>query len=182
MNLTAGICPKCKEYLLLKSNVPFLVCPLCGESISNHEATTLLDNRCRDATQMNNITADCIALEAQYGPDLPWLILNRVVANFPQLESPTYLLTKLSGFDPAIVREYLHRFANLKSQPENVPWAEDFLDNCLTYRNMEYADLFTAYIENKVRPAKQDEYRKKLAELRESTLTSPTTRYPPSCC
>lgn len=167
MNLTAGICPKCQEYLLLKSNVPFLVCPLCGASISNHEATTLLDKRCCDASQMNNITADCIALEAKYGPELPWLILSRVVANFPHLESPAYLLTKLSGFAPSAVWEYLKRFANLKSQPENVPWAEDFLDTCLTYRNMEFADLFAAYIENKVRSAKQDDYRKKLAELRE---------------
>ena len=167
MNLTAGICPKCHEYLLLKSNVPFLVCPLCGEAISNNEAATLLDSKCRDQANLNDLTADCIVLEAQYGPELPFMILRQVVENFPQMESPTYLLTKLSGYDMAAVRAYLQRFANFPSQPSNVPWAEDFLDTCLTYRNMEFADLFAAYIENKIRPAKQDEYRKKLAQLRE---------------
>ncbi len=166
MNLTAGICPKCHEYLLLKNNVPFVVCPLCGESISHHEATVLLDNKCSDQANLNDLTADCIALEVQYGPELPYMILSQVVENFPQLESPTYLLTKLTGYDGGAVREYLKRFANLKSQPNNVPWAEDFLDACLNYRNMEFADLFAAYIENKIRPEKQVEYREKLAKLR----------------
>lgn len=166
MNFDAGICPKCKEYLLLKSNVPFLVCPLCGQSISSTEAKTGLQHKCQDQDNINDLIADCIALEIQYGPELPFMILSELLANFPYLESPAYLLTKMTGYEVGAVRSYLRTFAGTKSDPSNVPWAEEFLDNCLDYRNMEFADLFVAYIQNKIRPDKQDKYRRKLQKLR----------------
>lgn len=166
MNFEAGICPKCKEYLLLKRNVPFLVCPMCGQSISSGEAMGLLRNKCKDADSINDLIADCIALEMQYGPDLPFMILGEITENFPKMESPAYLITKMTGYEVAAVRLYLQTFASVKSEPGNVPWAEEFLDNCLNYRNMEFADLFLAYIENKIRPDKQAFYRDKVVQLR----------------
>lgn len=166
MNFDAGICPKCKEYLLLKSNVPFLVCPLCGQSISSAEAKTNLQSKCRDKDCVNDLIADCIVLEMQYGPELPFMILGELLENFPHLESPAYLITKMTGYRVDAVRSYLKSFAGTKSDPGNVPWAEEFLDTCLDYRNMEFADLFVAYIENKIRPEKQAEYKSKVQKLR----------------
>lgn len=166
MNFDAGICPKCQEYLLLKSSVPFLVCPMCGQSISSTEAKINLQNKCRDKDCVNDLIADCIVLEMQYGPELPFMILGELLENFPHLESPAYLITKMTGYRVDAVRSYLKAFAGTKSDPNNVPWAEEFLDACLDYRNMEFADLFVAYIENKIRPEKQAEYKNKVQKLR----------------
>lgn len=166
MNFDAGICPKCKEYLLLKSNVPFLICPMCGQSISSAEAKNILQSKCQDKDSVNDLIADCIALEMQYGPELPFMILGELIDNFPYLESPAYLITKLTGYEVGAMRSYLKAFAGTKSDPGNVPWAEEFLDNCLDYRNMEFADLFIAYIENKIRPEKQAAYKAKVQKLR----------------
>lgn len=166
MSYSAAICPKCHHYLLVKDNVPFLVCPVCNESISNQESTTLLHERCHDADRINDVIADCIALELQYGPELPYLVLCEIVDAFPRQESPAYLLTKMAGYSVAAVRAYLRNFASIKSETDNVPWAEEFLDNCLTYQNMEFADLFSTYIQNKVAPANQAKYFDKLQQLR----------------
>lgn len=166
MSYSAAICPKCHKYLLVKDNVPFLVCPVCGESISNQESTALLRDRCHDADNVNNVIADCITLELQYGPELPYLVLCEIVEAFPHQESPAYLLTKMAGYSVAAVRAYLKNFAPIKSEPSNVAWAEEFLDNCLTYQNMEFADLFLTYIQNKITPSHQNKYFEKLQKLR----------------
>lgn len=158
MNLEAGICPKCHEYLLLKTKTPFLVCPKCGETISAQLANGLVEKRCADADYVNSIIAQCVALEIKYGPDLPFMLLSKVVTNFPHLESPSYLLVKLSGFQVGMVYDYLKTFANTKSDPVNVPWAESFLDNALDYQTIDYADLFRSYVYNKIRPERQQHY------------------------
>ncbi len=158
MNLEAGNCPKCHEYLLLKQNTPFLVCPKCGETISAQTANALVEARCADPNQINAIIAECVALEIKYGPDLPYMLLAKIVQNFPRLESPAYLLVKLSGYELGLVHDYLKAFADTKSDPVNVPWAESFLDNCLDYQTLDFADLFRSYIRNKIRPEKQSHY------------------------
>ncbi len=165
MNLEAGNCPKCHEYLLLKQNTPFLVCPKCGETISAQAANAIVESRCADANQINSIIAECVALEMTYGPDLPFMLLSKVVSNFPHLESPAYLLVKLSGYDAGVVYDYLKAFANTKSDPMNVPWAESFLDNCLDYQMIDAADLFRNYVHNKVRKEKQAHYLNLIDEL-----------------
>ena len=158
MNLEAGNCPKCHEYLLLKQNTPFLVCPKCGETISAQAANAIVENRCADAEQINSVIAECVALEMKYGPELPYMLLAKIVNNFPHMESPAYLLVKLSGYDMGLVYDYLRTFANTKSDPMNVPWAESFLDNCLDYSSIEVADLFRSYVYNKVRKERQSHY------------------------
>ena len=163
--LEPGICPQCHDYLLLKSGVPFLICPLCGKSISGEVAIQTLDQRCADPKYTDALIADCVALEAQYGPELAYTILGKLVDNFPRLESPAYMITKLTGFESGTVYQYLKDYAGIKSQPSNVPWAENFLDQTLTFQNMEFAGLFFQYIDNKIRPEKQDEYREKLHKL-----------------
>lgn len=158
MNLEAGNCPKCHEYLLLKQNTPFLVCPKCGETISAQAANAIVEKRCADAGQVNAIIAECVALEMKYGPDLPYMLLAKVVNNFPHMEKPAYLLVKLSNYDLGLVYDYLKTFANTKSDPVNVPWAESFLDACLDYQMVEAADLFRSYVRNKVRKDRQEHY------------------------
>ncbi len=166
MAFETGICPKCREYILVKDSIPFLVCPMCGNSISNREATTTLNQKCADIDNVNDLIADCIALEIQYGPEMPIMILAKLADNFPQMESPAYLLTKLARYSVAAVHMYLKSFAEIKSDPKNVPWAEEFLDNCISYSNMEFADLFIQYIQNKVRKEKKQEYIDKVEKLR----------------
>lgn len=158
MNFEAGNCPKCHEYLLLKQKTPFLVCPKCGETISAQAANAIVEKRCADPQQINAVIAECVALEIKYGPDLPYMLLAKIVTNFPHLESPAYLLVKLSGYEPGTVYDYLKTFANTKSDPVNVPWAESFLDNCITYQNVDYAQLLRSYVRNKVRSEKQSHY------------------------
>ena len=158
MNLQAGNCPKCHEYLLLKQNTPFLVCPKCGETISAQAANAIVESRCADPDEINTVIAECVALELKYGPDLPFMLLSKIVNNFPHLESPAYLLVKLSGYEPGMVYDYLKTFAGTKSDPMNVPWAEGFLDNCLDYNMIDAADLFRSYVYNKIRKEKQAHY------------------------
>ena len=158
MNLEAGNCPKCHEYLLLKPNTPFLVCPKCGEAISAQAANAIVESRCADANQINAVIAECVALEMKYGPDLPYMLLAKIVNNFPHLEKPAYLLVKLSGFDAGLTYEYLKTFAGTKSDPANVPWAESFLDSCLDYTMIDAAELFRSYVRNKVRRERQEHY------------------------
>lgn len=165
MNLEAGNCPKCHEYLLLKQNTPFLVCPKCGETISAQAANAIVESRCADANQVNAIIAECVALEITYGPELPFMLLSKIVSNFPHLESPAYLLVKVSGYEPGLVYDYLKTFAGTKSDPINVPWAEGFLDNCLDYTMIDAADLFRSYVYNKVRKERQAHYLNIIDEL-----------------
>jgi hypothetical protein len=164
--LDIGICPKCGEYILLKGNVPFLICPKCVGEVSAKETVALLKKKCNDKDNVNEIIADCIALELQYGQELPFLVLAELADNFPLMEEPNFLVTRLSGYETGTVRVYLERFSGRKSDPRNVPWAEEFLDACLTYGNMEFADQFASYIENKIDSAKKQKYTNKLLELR----------------
>ena len=158
MSFEAGNCPKCHEYLLLKNKTPFLVCPKCGETISAQAANAIVEKRCADADQINAVIAECVALEIKYGPELPFMLLSKVVSNFPHLESPAYLLVKLTDFQVGFVYDYLKTFANTKSESVNVPWAESFLDSALDYSTIEYADLFRSYVRNKVHPDRQKKY------------------------
>lgn len=165
MNLQAGNCPKCHEYLLMKQNMPFLICPKCGETISAQSANAIVERRCADADQINAVIAECVALEIKYGPELPFMLLSKIVANFPHLESPAYLLIKLAGYEMGLVYDYLKTFSSIKSEPKNVPWAESFLDNCLSFQTIEFADLFRSYVRNKVRAEKQQFYLDKIETL-----------------
>ena len=147
-----------QAYLLLKQKSPFLICPKCGETISAQGANAIVEKRCAEADKVSTIIAECVALEIKYGPELPFMLLSKIVENFPHLESPAYLLVKLTDFQLGFVYEYLKTFAGTKSEPGNVPWAESFLDSAIDYSTIEYADLFRSYVRNKVRPEKQKHY------------------------
>ena len=166
MAFKAGVCTRCSEYILLKENIPFVVCPKCTGNVSGREAAEALKVKCNDKDKINDIIADCIALEVQYGPKLPFMVLAMVADNFPRMESPAYLLVKLAGFDTASVRMYLDAFAGVKSDPKNVPWAKEFLDNAVAYRNMEFAPLFVSYIENKLGKDDKEKYLNKVDKLK----------------
>jgi hypothetical protein len=166
MALVAGICPKCNEYILLKENIPFLICPCCSGTISNRECRAFLEKRCGDKDKVHGVIADCIALEINYGKELPFMVLTVLCDNFPRMEEPAFLLVKLSDFDWSITRTYLETFSEIKSNSDNVPWAAEFLDEAITYRSMEFADFFVQYIENKLEENKKQKYLDKVERLR----------------
>jgi predicted RNA-binding Zn-ribbon protein involved in translation (DUF1610 family) len=171
MSFSAGICTKCEEYILLKDGVPFLVCPMCGATVGYREATEVLGKKCADAKQVHEVVADCIVLEAAYGPELPFMILADVCDNFPRMEEPAYMLVRLSAYNAMVVKTYLESFADIKSDARNIPWAEEFLDAVVTYRNMEMADLLIRFIENKVKDEKKKEYLDKVNGLRKEYVS-----------
>jgi hypothetical protein len=166
MSFSAAICPKCEEYILAKDGVPFLICPMCNGSISAHDALERLKLKCNDKDKANEVIGDCIALELQYGPQLPYLVLATLCDNFPKMEEPAFLLVRLSNFDMEPMYLYLDTFAKIKSNPKDTPWVTEFLDTVLLYKNMGYADLLSAYIENKCDKENREKYLKILEKLR----------------
>jgi predicted RNA-binding Zn-ribbon protein involved in translation (DUF1610 family) len=164
---SAGICTKCNEYILLKDGIPFLVCPICGANIGFREATENLKKRCADGNTVHTVIADAIALELNYGAELPFRILTTVAENFPRMEEPAYLLVRLSGYDRNLVRAYLEQFSEIKSDKGNISWAQDFLDTIITYGNMDFAELIEQYIENKLPQNKKRDYLDRVQKLKE---------------
>jgi hypothetical protein len=139
---------------------------MCDETTSYREATELLNQKCGNKDTVHGVIADAIALELNYGAELPYQILTAVCENFPRMEEPAYLLVRLSGYLPVLVKAYLDDFAEIKSDKGNVPWATDFLDTIITYGNMDIADQIIQYIDNKVPQAKKQEYYDKVEKLR----------------
>jgi hypothetical protein len=171
---TAGICTKCNEYILLKDGVPFLVCPKCNATVGFREATAELNKKCADKDTVHNVIGDAIALEMDYGPELPYRVLTTVSENFPRMEEPAYLLVQLSGYDSTLVRAYLEEFCEIKSDKGNVPWAEGFLDLIITYGNMDIADLIVKYIDNKIPQTKKQKYFDRVEKLRKEYTAKAT--------
>jgi predicted RNA-binding Zn-ribbon protein involved in translation (DUF1610 family) len=163
---SAGFCTKCDEYILLKDGVPFLVCPMCGGTVSFREAAEELNKRCSNKDTVHSVIADAIALEISYGAELPYKILTTVSENFPRMEEPAYLLVRLSGYNNTLVRAYLEEFGEIKSDTGNISWAEEFLDCIITYGNMEMSDLIVKYIDSKIPQSKKQKYFDRVEKLR----------------
>ncbi|MDR0975969.1 MAG: hypothetical protein LBM01_03370 [Christensenellaceae bacterium] len=162
MSFTAGVCPKCKEYLLLKEGVPFLVCPLCSANISFQKSQTLLKNRCMNPENISKLIEDCLTLEVRYGKELPLYIMGELADNFPSNEEVSYLLCSLTNFDEALTREHLKKFAALPSKPA---WAEKLLAACLRFDYLDIEDTLKTYIKTKLDPKFHPEYLAKLKHL-----------------
>jgi len=159
--LTAGICPNCNEYILLKKGVPFLICPLCGENLSARQAMATLEVICADARKLNENIAHCLKLEEKYGPELPLQILSVIEKFFPHNEEVAFLVVKMAGYGSYAVRGYLTNFASVKTP---VPFAEEFMQKSLTFRNLGFADLFTQYINNKFTGKQQFVWKERIKE------------------
>jgi predicted RNA-binding Zn-ribbon protein involved in translation (DUF1610 family) len=168
---SAGICAKCNEYILLKDGVPFLVCPMCGATIGFREATEKLNQKCANPDTVHGVIADSIALEVDYGAELPYRILTVVCEHFPRMEEPAYLLVRLSSYEPVLVKVYLEEYSDIKSDKGNVPWAEDFLDTIITYGNMDIADSIVKYIDNKLPQSKKQKYFDRVEKLKKEYTT-----------
>jgi predicted RNA-binding Zn-ribbon protein involved in translation (DUF1610 family) len=163
---SAGLCTKCNEYILLKDGVPFLVCPMCGASTGYRESTEALTKKCLEKDEVHRVIADAIALETTYGAELPYRILTVVVENFPRMEEPAYMLVRLSGYDNTLTKAYLNQFGGIKSDPDNVPWAENLLNLIITYNNMDIADLLIQYANNKLPENKKQKYLDQINKMR----------------
>ena len=173
MNLSAGICPNCNEHLLLKSGVPFLICPLCGESLSAREGTAALDIVCADSKKLHENIAKCLKLEEKYGPQMPLQILHILARHFPHNEEVAYLIVKMSGYAPMAIKQYLASFAGIRKQAS---FAEEFLENALTFRHMAWADMFEQYIAHRLSGNQQARWHAKLDEMRTSYRPSGENR------
>lgn len=163
MNVNAGICPSCNEHILLKKGIPFLICPLCGESISAKQSAAVLQEMCSDPKMINENLLQCIKLEEKFGPSLPLQILAVLTENFPYNEDVAYLTVKMRGYSGLAVKQYLLAFSESKKK---VPYADDFLDNAMTGKNMVWGHLFEKYIENRLSGSKQKWFRERIREMR----------------
>jgi hypothetical protein len=147
MAFSPGMCPHCEEFILMKDKVPFLVCPLCSENVLARDGAGLLDELCADPKLTNAIIAQCIKIEQEFGPELPLQVILKLCENFPENEQAAYLAISMSGFTPVMVEQYLTAFAD---NTKEVPFAVDFLEGALKYRNLRFAALFRKYIDSKL--------------------------------
>jgi len=90
-NFSAGVCPNCKEHLLLKQGLMFLVCPLCAENIAARESKEALEQIYEVPLALNENIAQVLRLEKKYGPQLPYQILLVLKSKFPHNEQIAFL-------------------------------------------------------------------------------------------
>ena len=140
-----------------------MVCPLCSESISARETIAELDTVCGNGKKLQENIAKAVKLETMYGPELPYHVLLILAEKFPSNEDVGYLLVKMSDYSPHNIRTYLSSFASARKQ---VTWAEDFLEQTLTYKNMNFADFFEQYIKNKLPEERKRVWTEKFREMR----------------
>ena len=163
--IQAARCPKCEKLLLCELSDVFVQCPHCEKNISVEESVELLQQICSNPALTSEILARCLEIERRHGPQLPLLVLSVVEEAFPLNEEVAFIILKISGFQSVLVRSYLSRFKNSKKKH---PFAEDFLQEALTVRNMEFSPLFEEYIRAKLPPKRQQRYFELMRELRET--------------
>jgi hypothetical protein len=134
--------------ILLKDNVPFLVCPLCGQNVLAREAIERLDAVCAEPKLTNALIAQCLEIEREHGAELPLQVVLKLCEKFPQNETVAFMAVTLSDFNPSIVHQYLVAFSD---DAREIPFAVDFLEGALKFRNLRHASLFRAYITNKLK-------------------------------
>jgi len=168
-----ALCPKCEELILVSQRDIFVVCPKCEENISGEEGKTKLKDWVGDPKNVTEVIAMCIDLEDKFGPSVSTAILVIAEAAFPLNEQIAYLNLKYQDFTPTHVRNHLNRFAKIKTK-KYLPWAEEFLSNTLTVRNMEHSALFEEYITNKVLSKMKDRYIEMLRHMKASYTKTAT--------
>ena len=171
-NFSAGICPKCKEHLLLKQGLLFLVCPLCAENIGARESKEALELLYANPAALTENIAHVLRLEKKYGPQLPYQVLLVLKKHFPHNEEVAFLTLKMSGYNSFLLKEYLTNFAKFQKP---VSFASEVLENGLTPRNWELAALFEQYIKNKTAGAVNTRWTEKLREMNAAIAANPPT-------
>jgi len=164
-NLKPALCPKCEELILVSQRDVFVTCPKCNENISGDEAGKKLETWVGDPANVTEVLAMCIALYDAYDPSIATSVLVIAEAAFPLNEEFAYLNLKYQDYSSAHIKNHLSRFANIKAK-KYLPWAEEFLNASMAVRNMENADLFEKYIENKVISKRKKQYLEMLREMR----------------
>jgi len=168
-----AICPKCDELILVDKKEAFSQCALCEKTISAHEGIQSLQDYCSIPGNTNEVIERCIKLDEKYGPEVPLSILSIVAQNFPMNEQVAFLMVRMDGYEPLMVRDYLSRF---KTSKKKAPFAEEFLDKAMTVRNMEFAGMFEIYIQ-RLMEHKRQRYIELMRTLMESyTKVSTSTR------
>jgi predicted RNA-binding Zn-ribbon protein involved in translation (DUF1610 family) len=173
-SLSAGVCPKCNEHLLIKQGLIFLVCPLCGENIRAVESKDTLEKNYADPAKLTDHIATVLRLEKKYGPQLPYQILLVLKKNFPHNEEVAFLALKFSDFSSFMLKEYLTNFAKFQKP---VSFAVEVLENGLTPRHWELAPLFEQYIKNKTTGAVKERWLGKLREMNAAIAMNPVKDY-----
>jgi len=165
MSFKPAFCPKCDDLILVSEKTPFVECPACDGAIAAEEAITKLEDHCRRPSNIQPMLSRCIEMEAEFGSELPTAILAILADSFPGNEQVHYLVTKMGGYQPQLVESYLVRFSKDRKK---TPFAEDFLTEAMTVRNMEHMDLFEDYINNKVKSDRKAKYIELLRTLKQS--------------
>ena len=163
MSYSPAMCPNCKKIILVNGKTPFLVCPQCAESASTGECVMLLDAVAAAPNKMRDMIELCIELEKLHGGELPLQVLFKLAENHPHNEEIAWLIVRMSDFNPINVHKYLTTFSVTQN---TVPWAEDFLDGALCYRNMQWYNFFEQYIANKLAKNQQKEWQQKFNDLK----------------
>ena len=160
-----ALCPKCEKLILVSKKDVFVTCPLCRENISGDEGYTKLKDWIGDPKNVNDVIALCLELEDNYGPEVSTAILVLAEASFPLNEQIAWLNLKFQDYEPMHIKNHLSRFAKIKAKKYQ-PWAEEFLQNAMVVKNMEFADMFGHYIDNKILTKRKNEYKEMLAQMR----------------
>lgn len=173
MSYEPGLCPKCSRVILASEKEAFVKCPLCDEEISSVESIKDLREFLSRPDNISAAIAVCIKMVDMYDVDIPLAILSILHDNFPMNEEVMFLIVKYTDFRPAIVRDYLNRFKNVKKK---VAFAEEFLMGGLVVRNMEFHMLFADYIKSKLPYYRQGRFNHMINELREIYTKTSTSK------
>ena len=149
----------------MRNTLPFVLCALCTQSISTGESIEALETAVIDAAQTSDLISKCLRLEKIYDTVVPLAVLNKLSRAHPENEQVAFLIVKFNDFNPIAVKVYLERFAEVEKKKTS--FAEDFLEGALILKNMAFATEFGQYIENKLPKEKQQNWIKKLRELKE---------------
>jgi len=169
MSYKPAACPKCDSIILAPNGEAFIRCPGCQKNISAEDALKILDDHCSIPSNTTEMIEKSLILEKKFGPEIAIPILALLHEKFPENEEILFLIVKMSDFQTQLVREYLTKF---KDVPKKVSFAEDFLTNSLTVRNMEFVGMFEDYIKNKLRPHRQERFILLIRELKTSYTKS----------
>jgi len=165
MSYLPAACPKCNSIILAPEQEAFVRCPGCVKNISTEDAIANLNDYCSVPANTMTMIEKCLVLEKKYGAEVSLPILGLLHEKYPQNEEILYLIVKMNEFQPYYVKEYLSSFKDVKKK---VPFAEDFLTESMTVRNMEFAPMFEDYIENKLKPHRKSRYTELMRQLKES--------------
>lgn len=169
--MKVGVCPACCEIVAIKKKALFFVCEDCGKTVPTREALAYLDSMCADPAGVNNNIDLILKLHEEGNVDVALAVAEKLRQHFPNNELVNLTYVRASGYDPVAVQKYLETFAAVAGVK---PYAEEFLEKILEPHNMTLITLLNKFIENKLPPARQKQWKDKLDAVRTEYLGQKT--------